>query len=114
MPSDTNALIWIIIVAVTGVGANIVSIIVAFRRRPPAEAQFADSQKNENEHARLHKRITALTNPETTPFVIKAVNDAEEKHRKQFRDEICTDVKRLTKITTALAVKLGIEVTEEL
>jgi hypothetical protein len=101
-------------IALLSAAANVVQIIVAFRRTPPAEAQFADAEDNDKEHAQLHKRITDLTNPEKTPFVFKAVNDAEEKHRKDFRDEISTDVKRLTKITTALAVKMGIEVTEEL
>ena len=100
---NTDALIWIIVVAVSGVVANIATVIAAFRRRPSADAQFADALKNEEDHARLHKRITTLTNPETSPFVFKQVFAVEEHQRTADREEMKRDLKVLLQRTAHLA-----------
>jgi len=100
---DNNSLVWIIIVAVTSVGSNIAIMIGTFRRRPTAEAQFADSAKNSKDHAYLHHRIDEIIAPDKTPFVLRAVSDAEEKRRTEDRDEMKRDLKKLLQRTARFA-----------
>jgi len=100
---NNDALIWVVIVSLTSVGSNIAIMIGTFRRKPPAEAQFADAGKNSKDHAYLHHRIDEIIAPDKTPFVLKAVSDAEEKRRTEDRDEMKRDLKKLLQRTAKFA-----------
>jgi hypothetical protein len=89
--------------ALTGIGSLIIQIIATFRRQPPAEAQFADREKNSEDHARLYRRVDALVHPDSTPFVMKAQHMVEEEQRKSDRDEMKRDLKVLLQRTAHLA-----------
>jgi len=87
----------------------IVLAIVAFRRRPPIEAEFITK-------AELDKICTLRHTPVKTDeelqreFVTRREYKAEKDLTDNFREELRRDVKRIDKNVTALATKMGIEV----
>jgi transcription initiation factor TFIID subunit TAF12 len=103
---NTDALIWIIIVAVTGVGSNIVSIIVAFRRRPSLDAQFADATSNQTDHVSIHRRISELRDEADRKFVAKEFLAAAENNRTDDRKAIFKQLHELTIAVSDLAARL--------
>lgn len=110
MTMNNDALTWVIIVAITGVGANIAIIVGVWKRKPPLEGQFADQAKNEADHERLHRRIGDLRTECEGKFVPAAMYAREIAQRDDFRH---TTDKKLDKLLTglsALAAKSGVEI----
>ena len=102
---NTDALIWIIIVAVTGVGANIVTIIVAFRRQPPLHQEYATKVESREHHAWdvdqhqvLHDRIDRLKGA----TIAKDTYEAAEATRLQDRNDIKNKLDELLQRTAHL------------
>jgi hypothetical protein len=100
-----------------GIASLVFMAIQTFRRRPPIEAQFADSKQNHEDHIAIHRRISDLRDESDKKFVLKEHCVVAEKMTLQFRSDLKqsverveSDIRRVDKNVTALATKLGVEV----
>jgi flagellin-like hook-associated protein FlgL len=85
---NTDALIWIIVVAVSGVVANIATVIAAFRRRPSADAQFADAGQNQTDHVSIHRRISELRDESDKKYLTKEAFEADRTAARETRQQL--------------------------
>jgi len=113
---EHSALLIVVIglIALLSAATNVIQIIVAFRRKPSADAQFADAAQNRIEHSELdakiaveretmHRRLNKLIDPSHTPFVLRVSYEEAEKRRVEDREEIKNDLKKLLQRTAHLA-----------
>lgn len=94
------------IIALLSAAANVVQIIVAFRRKPPAEAQFADAQVNVADHLTIHRRISDLRDENDRKFVTKEFLASLETVRSDDRKAIFKQLHELTIAVSDLAARL--------
>jgi hypothetical protein len=84
----------------------VVQIIVAFRRTPPAEAQFADLDLNRDEHVTIHRRISDLRDEADRKYVTKEAQAASELLRADDRKAIFKQLHELTIAVSDLSARL--------
>lgn len=90
------------LIGLTGLVSLVFVGIQTFRRRPPAEAQFADSRANAEEHDRLHRRIGDLRDKIETQFVTRELFMAAEAARLADRNDIKEKLDELLQRTAHL------------
>ena len=108
MTFEHQALLIVVLggIALLSAAANVVQIIATFRRRPPAEAQFADSVVNAADHDRLHRRIGDLRDHVSREFVTVGAYNAAEVNRTADRKAIFDQLKELTIAVSDVAARL--------
>jgi hypothetical protein len=93
-------------IALLGAATNVVQIIVAFRRKPPAEAQFADATVNIADHVTIHRRISDLRDESDKKYVSKEFLASLETVRSDDRKAIFKQLHELTIAVSDLAARL--------
>jgi uncharacterized coiled-coil DUF342 family protein len=90
MSFENSALLIVVVggIALLAAATNVVQIISAFRRKPPAEAQFADALQNRVDHETIHRRISSLRDEVGAAFVPRPECAQRHESAQQFRDEL--------------------------
>jgi len=125
---NNDALMWVILVGFASLAANLVSIFTALRRKPPIEAEYATkSEVREMHDTRVSQtdcnlKMTALKSREQLDSLYLTRlewNNFEREFRRSeanaenFRCVFNSKLDRQGKLLVALAVKNGVDVTEE-
>jgi hypothetical protein len=125
---NNDALMWVILVGFASLAANLVSIFTALRRKPPIEAEYATKNEVREMHdtrvsqTDCNLKMTALKSREQLDSLYLTRlewNNFEREFRRSeanaenFRCVFNSKLDRQGKLLVALAVKNGVDVTEE-
>lgn len=94
------------LVVLLNAAGTVVNMVVAFRRKPPAEAQFADALVNTADHVTIHRRISDLRDEGDRKFVSKEFLASLETVRSDDRKAIFKQLHELTIAVSDLAARL--------
>jgi hypothetical protein len=94
------------LIGVSGLVSLVFVGIQTFRRKPPAEAQFADAQVNLADHVTIHRRVSDLRDECDRKFVSKEFLASLETVRSDDRKAIFKQLHELTIAVSDLAARL--------
>lgn len=108
---NNDATMWIIVVSLASLGANVATIIVSFRRKPPIEAEFATKdelqlvrdQKQSKTDCELKHHAVKSDEALSAQFVTRREWKITVEEQNKCREEIRKDLKVLLQRTARFA-----------
>ena len=101
-PAFSDITTLYIVSGLSGLAAILTMVFIGiqtFKRQPPLEGQFADRKENDDEHAKITQRLEDLLAPGKSPFLLRAVHEAEVKQSEQILTTLRLINEKLDKFT---------------